>query len=57
MNTTTTIQHTYQFYILKLPIIIPPSSSISYVYLLLSFLIYFVQAGKKKLSILYFVCF
>ena len=50
MNNNTTIHTTYQFYI-TIPIIIPSSSS--YVYLLLSFLIYFVQAGKKIIHSLF----
>ena len=52
MNNNTTIHTTYQFYI-TIPIIIPSSSS--YVYLLLSFLIFCLQAGKNYPF--FFVCF
>ena len=45
MNNNTTIHTTYQFYI-TIPIIIPSSSS-SYVYLLLSFLIFCPRKGKN----------
>ena len=44
MNNNTTIHTTYQFYI-TIPIIIPSSSS--YVYLLLSFLIFCPRKGKN----------
>ena len=44
MNNNTTTHTTYQFYI-TIPIIIPSSSS--YVYLLLSFLIFCPRKGKN----------